>query len=53
MKQAMITLGGIAVATGILIGMVIYTVHVMRDYEMRILTGENASFTVISSQKWK
>ena len=40
MKQAVMTIGALAVATAILVGMVLYTVAVMRAYELRILTGE-------------
>ena len=43
MKQAVLTIGALAVATGILVAMVLYTVGVMRAYELRILTGDQYS----------
>ena len=38
-KQTLISLAVVMLAAGILAGMVIYTVSVMRDIETRILTG--------------
>lgn len=40
MKQAVLALMGILLAAGILAGMVLYSVSVMRNYEMRVLTGD-------------
>ena len=39
MKQVVISLAVIMISAGILAGMVLYTVTVMRDMETRILTG--------------
>lgn len=40
MKQALISMGIVLVAAGILGGIVLYTVAVIRQYERQILTGQ-------------
>ena len=40
MKYAVLTISGLAIAAGILAGMVLYTVSLMRQCQMKILTGD-------------
>ena len=50
MKNAVLGISGIAIAAGILAGMVIYTVSLMRQCQVRILTGD---LPTIAADAWR
>lgn len=45
MKQVLLSMGVVAVAAGILAGMVIYTVSLMRQCQLQLLTGVSTADT--------
>ena len=50
LKQAVISIIVVMVAAGIFAGMVLYSVAVMRQTELRILTGEYAEINDVESE---
>lgn len=53
MKGAFLTIGGLLVAAGIFAGMVLYTVSLMRQCELQILTGNLPPISIGSTEETK
>ena len=48
LKYAVLTISGLAIAAGILAGMVLYTVSLMRQCQMKILTGDLSTIGAVA-----
>ena len=50
LKQVVISLAVVILATGIFAGMVLYTVSVMRQVQLKIITGQYATAEVLNER---